>query len=117
MKAVAQRKQADGEWHQYLWHCEAKQTIPSASPRALVVTPGTAGTSLADWADARRAAWSRVWVQVVGVDADFRAVATMTVSDATLTGLPSGKPVNVRVTAVNGAAESALGAEAEIAGT
>ena len=82
-------------------------------PEALVVTPGAAGTLLVDWADARRAARYRVWVQVLTVDADFRAVATVTDSDATLSGLPSGKTVKVRVTAANDAGESGPSAEVQ----
>lgn len=69
---------------------------------------------LADWSDAsRRAARDLVWVQVAGVDADFRAVATVTDSDATLTGLPSGKTAIMRVTAANDAGESTMGAEVQ----
>jgi len=49
----------------------------------------------------------------VGVDADFVAVLTVTDSDGTLTGLPSGKTVKVRVIAVNGTFESLPGAEVE----
>ena len=83
-------------------------------PEALIVTPGAPGTLLVDWADARRAARYRVWKQVVGVDAKPIAVATVTDSDATLTGLPSGKTVNVTVTAVNDAGESQSSAEATV---
>ncbi len=67
--------------------------------------------ALVDWADARRAARDRVRVQVVCVDADFRAAAMMTDSDATLSSLPSGKTLNVCMTAVNDAGESAPSAE------
>lgn len=76
------------------------------TPEALVVTPGAAGTLLVDWADARRATRYRVWVQVLTVDNEFRALATVTDSDATVNTLPSGKTVKVRVTAANDAGES-----------
>ena len=82
-------------------------------PEALVLTPGVAGTLLADWADAPRADRYRVWIQIMGVDTEFRPVATVTDSDATLTGLGSGKTVKVRVTAVNDAGESAPSAVVE----
>jgi hypothetical protein len=39
---------------------------------------------------------------------------TVTESDATLSGLPSGSTVKVRVTAANAAGESAPSAEAQI---
>ena len=81
--------------------------MPSPPP------PVAPGTLLADWADARRATRYRVWIQVLTVDADFRAVATVTDSDATLTGLPSGKTVKVRITAANDAGESLPGTEVQ----
>lgn len=64
------------------------------------------GEVVADWSDAPRADRYRVWKQVVGVDAEFVAFGTPTDSDFTLTGLPSGATVKVRVTAVNDAGES-----------
>lgn len=82
-------------------------------PEALVVTPGIAGTLFVDWADARRATRYRVWIQVVTVDADFRAAATVTDSDATMSGLPGGKTVKVRVTSANDAGESLPSAAVE----
>ena len=75
-------------------------------PEALVLTPGVSSSLLADWADAPRATSYRVFKQVVGVDADFVPAATVSDSDATLTGLPSGATVRVRVTAVNDTGES-----------
>ena len=76
----------------------AKPSIASHALRRArcAVTPGNAGTLLVDWAVARRAARHCMWVQVVGVDTDFSAVATVTDSDATLIGLHSGKTVKVR---------------------
>ena len=81
-------------------------------PEALIITPGTAGVLHLDWADARLATRYRVWKQVVGVDANFIAVATVNDSNATLTGLPSGKTVKIQVTAANDAGESGASAEA-----
>jgi hypothetical protein len=75
-------------------------------PEALVVTLGTPGVLHVDWADARRATRYRVWKQLDGVDAAPVAVATVTDSNATLTGLPSGKPLKISVTAANEAGES-----------
>ena len=50
----------------------------------------------------------------MGVDTDFRPVATVTDSDATLSGLGSGKTVRVRVTALNDAGESTPSATVEV---
>jgi hypothetical protein len=81
-------------------------------PEALVLTPGgAAGTFHADWAHARNAARYHVWVFIVGVDTAYRNVATVTDTDATLTGLPSGKTAKIQITAVNDAGESAPSAE------
>ena len=82
-------------------------------PDNLVLTAGPAGTVLVDWADARRAERYRVFKQALG-DPDFVASVTVTESDATLEGLPSGSPVKVRVTAANTAGESQPSAEAQI---
>lgn len=83
-------------------------------PEALAVIAGVAGTLLADWAAARRAARYRVWIMILTVDTDFRAVATVTDSDATLAGLPSGQTAKVRVTAANDAGESLPSTEIQI---
>jgi len=102
----------DPRWDAFGFNTPGAAERPDA-PEALVLTSGGAGTLLADWADARRAARYRVWVRVLTVDADFRAAATVTDSDATLTGLPAGKTVKVRVTALNDAGESTPSDEVE----
>lgn len=71
-------------------------------PDKLVLTAGVPGTLLADWADAARAKSYRVYRQIVGVDADFVLAASVSDSDATLSGLPTGAIVQVYVIAVNG---------------
>lgn len=72
----------------------------------LVVTPGSGGTAFADWGDAALAPRYHVEIQVVGVDADFRRVKTVTESEATLTDLPAGRTVRIRIVAVNDAGEA-----------
>ena len=83
-------------------------------PEALIATPGAAGTVHVDWADARNATRYRVWKQVVGVDAAFVAVATVTDSDATLSGLPATRTVKLRVTSANDGGESLPSAEISV---
>jgi hypothetical protein len=70
-------------------------------PGNLILTQGAAGTVLADWSDSARAVSYRVYKQVVGVDPDFTLAVTVSDSDCTLTGLPSGATVKVKVIAVN----------------
>lgn len=102
----------DPRWDAFGLNAPGAAETPD-TPEALVVTPGAPGTLLTDWADARLAARYRVWIQIVGVDTAFRPAATVTDSDATLSGLGSGKTVRVRVTAVNDAGESTPSATVE----
>ncbi len=102
----------DPRWDAFGLNAPGAAATPD-TPEALVVTPGTPGHLLADWADARRASRYRVWVKVEGVDTDFHAAVTVTDSDATLNTFPSGRTVRVRVTAANDAGESTPSAEAQ----
>ena len=70
-------------------------------PADLVLTAGPPGTVLADCSDAARAVAYRFYKQVVGVDPDFILAVTVSESNATLTGLPSGATVKIQVIAVN----------------
>lgn len=101
----------DARWHSFGLNRPADEETPEA-PSFTTATPGTAGTLLVDWDDPLRADRYRVWMLIVGTDSDFRAVSTVHDSDATLTGLPSGATVKVRVTSANDAGESQQGPEA-----
>jgi hypothetical protein len=81
---------------------------------SLVLTAGPAGTVLADWSDTSRATRYRVFKQIVGVDNAFVFVMNVTDSDCTLSGLPSGSTVRVRIIAANDAGEAAPSAATEI---
>jgi hypothetical protein len=83
-------------------------------PAAPALTTGTAGTVLADWPDARRADYYRVFRQLVGTDTDFVFVNRASDSDLTLTGLPTGSTVKICVSAVNAAGETAKSVAAQI---
>jgi len=103
----------DPRWYAFGLSRPADPETPGV-PDNLVLTAGPAGTVLADWSDARRAARYRVFQQVVGTDPDFVPAGTVTDSDATLTGLPTGSTVKVRVSAANEAGESQPSAAAQI---
>jgi hypothetical protein len=77
-------------------------------PDGLVLHAGPAGsgTVYIDWDNAPRAERYRVWKQVAGVDSDFVAAVTVTDSDATITGLPAGAAIAIRVTAANETGET-----------
>lgn len=83
-------------------------------PDAPTLSAGAGGSVLADWPDARRADYYRVFQQVVGVDADFVFVDNPADSDLTLTGLPHGATVKICVSAVNAAGESQRSEPTEI---
>ena len=72
----------------------------------LVLTAGPAGTVLAHWSNASRATRYRVFKQIDGVDAIPININTVTDSDATLTGQPSGKTLKVYVIAANDAGQA-----------
>lgn len=89
---------------------------PSVSPsQTIPVTLGIAGSGLLflDWPDTRRSDRYRVWLKKTG-EAAFTPVATVTESDATLTALPSGVPLEFQITALNDAGESVPGPSAII---
>ncbi len=67
---------------------------------------GGPSTVDADWSEAARTEYYRVWKQVVSVDAEFVAVGSPMDSDLSLTDLPSGAAVKVEITSVNGAGKS-----------
>ncbi len=102
----------DPRWHAFGLSRPADEETPEA-PSFTTAIASTPGTGLIDWDDALRADHYRVWILIVGVDEDFHAVETVNDSDATLTGLPTGATVKVRVTSVNAAGESQPGPVAE----
>jgi hypothetical protein len=103
----------DPRWHAFGLNRPADEETPEA-PTFTTATPGQPGTALVDWDDALRADYYRVWIQIVGTDTEFHAVETVQDSDATLTGLPTGATVKVRVTSKNNAGESDPGPEATV---
>lgn len=103
----------DPRWNAFGLNLPAAPNTPEV-PDAPALTVGTAGTVLADWPDATRADYYRVFKQVVGVDAEFVFANRASDSDLTLTGLPSGSTVKICVSAVNAAGETAKSDPAQI---
>ena len=60
-----------------------------------------AGGFVAHWSHAANAALYHLQILIVGTDADFRNVKTTAETEATLTGLPAGATVKIRIVSVN----------------
>jgi len=84
------------------------------SADGLVLTAGPAGTVLAHWTTPPRATRYRVFQQIEGVDEIPVNTITTSESDATLTGLPSGKKLKVYVIAANDAGQAPASDTVEI---
>jgi hypothetical protein len=93
-------KDDDPRWSAFGLVPPGGSDLPPA-PENLILTPGEPGTMLADWSNTPRTVRYHVEIQVVGVDPDFRRDQTVTDSDATISGLPSGSTLRVRIIAVN----------------
>lgn len=98
----------DARWHAFGLNRPADEETPEA-PTFTTAVAGPNHSLLVDWDDSLRATRWRVWIKIIGVDPDFRAVLTVTESDATIPNLPPAATVEVRVTSVNDAGESAAG--------
>ena len=103
----------DPQWLAFGLNEPGATNLPDVAD-ALVLTGGGAGVVLADWSDVSRATRYRVFKQVVGVDASFVSAATVTDSDYTFTGLPSGKTLKVQIITANDAGQAAPSVAAEI---
>ena len=103
----------DPLWRAFGLNQPGADTTPDV-PTGLTLQAGSAGMIMATWDFAAGGARYHVWLQIVGVDPAYRNVATVYALTDTLTGQPSGKTANVRITAVNAAGESLPGTPVSI---
>lgn len=104
----------DPRWYAFGFDRPADGTGPGPVAH-LILTPGSAGMIFADWDDARRATRYRVLRKIPGTDAEpVEITGTLTESEYTLTGLPSGATVEIPIVAVNDAGDGPLTATATI---
>jgi hypothetical protein len=103
----------DPRWHAFGLNLPGETGLPDV-PENLVLVAGDPGTVFADWSDARLAERYRVFQQIIGTDPEFVAGQTVYDSDATLSGLPVGATLRLRVTAANSEGESLPSTEVEI---
>jgi hypothetical protein len=97
----------DARWRTFGLHAPGAPNRPEV-PTHISAHAGPAGSGVLyiAWENSPRAARYRVWKQIAGVDSEFIAAVTVIDPDATLTDLPAGAVVKVRVTAANDTGET-----------
>jgi hypothetical protein len=103
----------DPRWYAFGLNRPDDPSTP-AVPAELVLTNGGPGLVLADWSSARRAERYKVQKMVIGTDTDWVEDQKTTDDEATLTDLPVGATVKVRILAANKAGDSQPGEPAQI---
>jgi hypothetical protein len=96
----------DGAWYEFGFRRPADGTMPLAVT-VLTLTPGTAGMVLVNWDATSRATSYRVTWKPTGSSGEPAEVGLFPVTECTLTGLPSGTPITIGVTARNESGETA----------
>ena len=100
-------------WYAFGFNAPADPATPGAPLSGPTLTPAGAGTIYSVWGLSRRADRHYVYLQIVGVDAEPKRVATVIDRSYTFTGLPSGKSVKVSISGVNDAGEGPQSAQVE----
>jgi hypothetical protein len=89
----------DPRWYAFGLNRPDDPNLPAVAT-GLVATPGGPGILLVDWADARRAERYKVET-LIPPSADWTEAAQVAESEATLTGLPTGSQVKLRILSAN----------------
>ncbi|MDB6025222.1 MAG: hypothetical protein JWM68_1445 [Verrucomicrobiales bacterium] len=97
----------DPRWKTFGFNMPGADETPDAPLNVLAVLIG-ATTAALKWAAAPRAEYYRVWVRVIGVDAEPITVGSPADIDFTLENLPAGSTIEIYVSAVNNGGESQL---------
>ncbi|HEY0550956.1 MAG TPA: fibronectin type III domain-containing protein, partial [Verrucomicrobiae bacterium] len=103
----------DGRWRAFGFNPPSAVGLPEV-PEGLEVIGSMAQHLFATWESAPLADRYRLYRQIVGVDADFVLVKTVTETESDLNTFTSGQVVRVRVTAVNDAGESLMSEIVEV---
>ena len=90
----------DDRWHTFNLNAPADPVTPDAV-ESVTLTPGTAGVIVASWDRARRATRYRPFVQVVGVDTEFKARDAVHDLTVNLDHFTTGQTVKVYIVAAN----------------
>ena len=97
----------DAMWEKVGFNRPGFVSVPAIPLNLLAVLVGPAAVAL-KWNRAERATRYRIWKEVVGVDAEMVEVTMREDFDFVLEGLPSGKTIQLAVSAVNSGGESQL---------
>ncbi len=98
--------ESDERWIEFVGEVPSDEQRPEPV-EAVVLSADVPGELDVDWEGSVRAERYQVCVLVVGVDQDYRHVTTVKDTNATISNLPPGAVVKVRVVAANAAGEAA----------
>ena len=97
----------DAMWEQVGFNRPGFISVPAIPLNLTAILVGPSAVAL-KWDAAERAARYRIWKKVVGVDTEMVEVTTREDLDFILEGLPTGKTIELAVSAVNDGGESQL---------
>lgn len=103
----------DPRWASFGLTEPGQDSLPGVAEKPTLTNVGP-GRVFSDWPDVPGVTAYIVEVQIMGVDADFREVATVSDSEYLIQGLPSGKTIRVRIIAVNAVGRAQPSEYAEI---
>ncbi|MDB6029389.1 MAG: hypothetical protein JWM68_5612 [Verrucomicrobiales bacterium] len=96
----------DARWMKFGFNMPGADETPEqvTGLKVTLIGPTAAATK---WEASVRAAYYRVYIRVIGVDADYRAIGSPADLDFTIENLPANATIDVVVTAVNNGGEGA----------
>ncbi|SRR5581483_4839497 len=100
-------------WYAFGLNAPADPATPGAPLTNPTIIPGPPGSLHVVWGISRRAERYYVYLQIIGVDAAPKRIATVQDRAYTFTGLPGGKTVKVSISGVNDAGEGPQSAQVE----
>ncbi len=96
----------DPRWEAFGLNQPGLKQVPERPGKVNVVVQA-GGIAAVKWAKSARAEYYRIWLKVIGVDAEAVPVGSPADLDYTIENLPAGSQVEVSLSAVNNGGESA----------
>ena len=103
----------DQRWTAFGFNKPGAKATPDVPTGVIVALIGPNAVAI-KWNKAARAEYYRVWMKVNGADEEFVAKGSPSDLDFAIEGLPSGKTIQIAVSAVNNGGESQLGEKLSI---